>query len=87
MSLTSALRAQRLSEDEDMHVVALSYVSDAFEEARLDGLDEDAMVQAAIFTAFKELVATYGEEATARYAETLEQRVRAGEFTAHQTRQ
>ncbi|HEX2266152.1 MAG TPA: hypothetical protein VHH14_07695 [Solirubrobacterales bacterium] len=61
--------------------LALSYVTEAFAEAELDGLDPDSMVHAALFAAFRELVATYGEEAAAQYAECLPQRVRGGAFT------
>lgn len=61
--------------------LALSYVSEAFAEAELDGLDPDSMVHAALFAAFRELVTTYGEEAAAQYAECLPQRVRGGAFT------
>jgi hypothetical protein len=61
--------------------LALSYVSEAFAEAELDGLDPDSMVHAALFAAFRELVATYGEEAAAQYAECLPLRVRGGAFT------
>jgi hypothetical protein len=61
--------------------LALSYVAEAFAEAELDGLDPDSMVHAALFAAFRELVATYGEEAAAQYAECLPQRVRGGAFT------
>jgi hypothetical protein len=39
------------------------------------------MAQAALFAAFQELVATYGEEAAAVYAEGLPTRIRAGAFT------
>jgi hypothetical protein len=60
---------------------ALSYVTEAFAEAELDGLDPDCMVHAALFAAFRELVMTYGEEAAAMYAECLPERVRAGAFT------
>jgi hypothetical protein len=60
---------------------ALSYVVEAFAEAELDGLDGDCMAQAALFAAFMELVGAYGEEAVARYAETLPERVRAGGFS------
>lgn len=60
---------------------ALSLVTRAFNEGRLDGLDPDSLVQAAIFTAFQELVAVYGEEATARYAEGLPDRIRDGGYT------
>jgi hypothetical protein len=61
--------------------VALSYVTEAFAEAELDGLDGDCMAQAALFAAFRELVQTYGEEAAAEYAGTLPDRIRSGAFT------
>ena len=60
---------------------ALSYVTEAFAEAELDGLDADYMAQAALFAAFMELVATYGEEAVAEYAEGLPERIRGGGFS------
>lgn len=61
---------------------ALSYVTEAFAEAELDGLDSDYMAQAALFAAFHELVATYGEEAVADYAEGLPERIRGGAFSS-----
>lgn len=61
--------------------VALGLVTEAFAEGCLDGLDGDCMAQAALFAAFQELVTTYGEEATARYAEGLPERIRGGGFT------
>lgn len=60
---------------------ALTYVVEAFVEAQLDGLDGDCMAQAALFAAFQELVATYGEEATARYAEGFPEKIRSGGFS------
>ena len=60
---------------------ALSYVTEAFAEAELDGLDSDYMAQAALFAAFLELVATYGEEAVAQYAEGLPEKIRSGGFS------
>jgi hypothetical protein len=60
---------------------ALSYVVEAFVEGHLDGIDSDCMAQAALFAAFQELVATYGEEAAAVYAEGLPARIRAGAFS------
>ena len=60
---------------------ALSYVTEAFAEAELDGLDADSMAQAALFAAFLELVATYGEEAVAQYAEGLPEKIRGGGFS------
>ena len=67
--------------DSDDKRVALGLVTEAFAEGCLDGLDGDCMAQAALFAAFQELVATYGEEATARYAEGLPERIRGGGFT------
>ena len=60
---------------------ALSYVTEAFAEAELDGLDGDCMAQAALFAAFMELVGAYGEEAVAVYAENLPERIRSGGFS------
>jgi hypothetical protein len=60
---------------------ALAYVTEAFAEAELDGIDGDCFVQAALFAAFKHLVEVYGEEQTAVYAEGLPARIRAGGFS------
>ena len=57
----------RSAEAEDQRHAAMGYVSEAFAEARLDGLDVDCIAQAAIFASFVEMVAT--------------ERVRGGEFT------
>lgn len=60
---------------------ALSYLSEAFAEAQLAGLDGDCVAHAALFAAFHELVTTYGEEAVAEFAEGLPERIRSGGFT------
>lgn len=65
---------------DDRHV-ALSYLNDAWVEAVRDGLDEECLVQAALFTALRNLVANYGEEASAEFVERLADRVRSGEYT------
>ncbi|ABY32670.1 hypothetical protein Mext_4301 [Methylorubrum extorquens PA1] len=67
--------------DAESKRLALGLVTEAFAEGCLDGIDGDCMAQAALFAAFQELVATYGEDATARYAETLPERIRGGGFT------
>ncbi len=61
---------------------AYAYVEEAFAEARADGLDGDCLAHAALFAALKELVETYGEDATAAFAEGLADKVRAGAYTA-----
>lgn len=65
----------------DARRVAYGYVEDAFTEAQQDGLDADALAHAALFAAFRTLVETYGEEATAVFAEALPEKLRGGAFT------
>lgn len=72
---------QELPELSAIKQAALSYVTEAFAEAELDGLDADCMAQAALFAAFTELVATYGEDAVAEYAATLPDKIRSGTFS------
>jgi hypothetical protein len=67
--------------------VALGYLNEAWAEARLDGIDDDCLAQACLFAAFAELVATYGEDASATFAEGLPKRIRNGEFTVERPRQ
>jgi hypothetical protein len=66
---------------------ALRYIIDAWEDAVHDGLDPDCIATAAIFAAFSDMIASYGEEPVAKLAERLPERIRAGEFTVGQTRQ
>jgi hypothetical protein len=75
------LPLQDLQELNAIKQVALSYVTEAFAEAELDGLDADCMAQAALFAAFMELVTTYGEEAVAEYAQGLPDKIRGGGFS------
>lgn len=65
----------------EQHRAALAYVTEAFAEAILAGIESDSFAQAALSAALRELVATYGEEVVASFAETLPARLRAGEFT------
>jgi hypothetical protein len=60
---------------------ALVYLDEAWEEALLDGIAPDCVAHAALFAALKELVLAFGEEATARFAEKLPERIRTGGYT------
>ena len=60
---------------------AMGYVSEAFAEALLDGIDGPNFAYAALYTAFRELVGAYGEEAVAKFAQDLPDRIRSGKFT------
>ena len=73
--------------DVEQKQVALSYLNEAWAEARLDGIDADCMAQACLFAAFVEFVTTYGEDAAARYAEGLAARIRNGEFSLANSKQ
>lgn len=65
----------------DDRQAALAYVTEAFAEAILAGIESDSFAHAALSAALHELVATYGEEAVADFAERLPKRVRDGEFS------
>jgi hypothetical protein len=65
----------------DERRAALGFVTEAFAEAILAGIESDSFAHAALFTAFQELVETYGEEPVAAFAGRLPQRIRDGEFT------
>jgi hypothetical protein len=67
--------------DHEQKQAALDLILEAWIEARGNGVDSDCMAQICLFTAFSELVSTYGEEATARYAEGLPARIASGEFS------
>jgi hypothetical protein len=67
--------------DQEQKQTALSYLNEAWAEARHDGVDGDCLAQASLFAAFAELVGTYGEDAVATFVEGLAGRIRNGEFS------
>jgi hypothetical protein len=73
--------------EHDQKRAALSYLHEAWLEARVNGIDGDCLAQACLFAAFAEFVSTYGEEPAARFAEGLALRIRQGEFSLILTRQ
>ena len=85
--LPRSLGDRTSSGSEEERRAAFSYLSEAWAEARLEGIDGDCLAQVALFSALSELVSTYGEDATARYAEGLAERIRHGEFTVPASRQ
>jgi hypothetical protein len=66
---------------------ALSYLNEAWAEARHDGVDGDCLALASLFAAFAELVKTYGEDAVAKFVEGLPVRIRNGEFSTSRAKQ
>lgn len=67
--------------DKDQKMVALGYLHEAWAEALHEGIDGDCIAQACLFSALTELVATYGEEATAKFTDGLSARIKQGEFS------
>ncbi len=84
---TTSHAARGPLQDREQKQAALDLLQDAWEEARLTGVDGDCMAQICLFTAFSELVSTYGEEAAARYAAGLSERITNGEFSVVAPRQ
>jgi hypothetical protein len=82
-----ALAARDPLPDREQKQAALDLLQEAWVEARLNGVDGDCMAQICLFTAFSELVSTYGEDAAARYAEGLSRRISNGEFSVELARQ
>ena len=70
-----------IAADREQKRAALDLLHEAWIEARLHGVDGDCMAQICLFTAFSELVSTYGEDAAARYAAGLPERIANGEFS------
>lgn len=78
---TPTTQAQDRLDSADDRLAALAFVAEAFAEATLEGIEEDCLVHAALFTAFQVIVETYGEDAAATFAERLPERIRHGEFS------
>jgi hypothetical protein len=79
--------ARDLLPDHEQKQAALGYLSEAWAEARHDGVDGDCLALASLFAAFAELVKTYGEDAVAKFVEGLPVKVRNGEFSTSQPKQ
>jgi uncharacterized membrane protein len=82
----AAMEAE-FAEDEDIRRAALSFISDAWAEAIANGVDADAVAHAAMFTALADLVAAYGEDAVAKLAEGLPDRIQRGDYTVNRVLQ
>jgi hypothetical protein len=65
----------------DARRAAMGYVTEAFAEAVLAGIEGDCFAHAAMFAALQELVGVYGEDPVARFVETLPEKVRRGDYT------
>lgn len=79
--MTSQQQRRGAEPEREDKQAALDLIQEAWIEARQSGVDGDCMAQICLFTAFSELVSTYGEDAAARYAESLPQRIANGEFS------
>ncbi len=84
---TQTPAAHEAMADHEQKRLALGYLQEAWVVANHEGIDGDCLAQTSLFLALAELISTYGEEATARYAENLAPRVRNGEFSVDLSRQ
>jgi hypothetical protein len=66
---------------EDARQAALTYVGEAFALAAFDGIEAEALAEAALCAAMCELVALRGEDGAADVAVRLAERTAAGEFS------
>ncbi|CTQ70325.1 MULTISPECIES: hypothetical protein [Stappiaceae] len=82
----AAMEAE-FAEDEDIRRAALGFISEAWSEAIANGVDADAVAHAAMFTALADLVAAYGEDAVAKLAEGLPDRIQRGDYTVNRVLQ
>ena len=85
--VTRSLHVREPMSDQDQKMVALGYLHEAWAEALHDGIDGDCIAQACLFSALTELVTTYGEDATAKFADGLSARIKQGEFSLPPARQ
>jgi hypothetical protein len=81
MAMRSSTSTREPMSDQDQKMVALGYLHEAWAEALHDGIDSDCIAQACLFSALSELVTTYGEDATAKFAEGLSARIKNGEYS------
>ncbi len=65
--------------------LALTYLSDAWDEALGENIDPDILANSALFLALSDLIAAYGEEAVAEFVRALPKRIRAFEFSVDVT--
>ena len=65
--------------------LALTFLSDAWDEALAERVDPDILANSALFLALSDLVAAYGEEAVAEFAKALPKRIQAFEFSVDVT--
>lgn len=88
LAMANARHAARGTQtDQEQKKMALGHIKEAWMEAWLDGIDAECMAQVSLFVTLTELVATYGEDATARFAEGLPGRITSGEFSLRAAKQ
>jgi hypothetical protein len=70
-----------LADSDDLSFKALSLILAAWDEGTENGVSQEQMAYAALFTALTDLVSLYGEDAVKKLAQGLERRIELGEFT------
>ena len=65
--------------------LALTYLSEAWDDALAESVDPDILANSALFLALSDMIAAYGEEAVAEFARALPKRIEALEFSVDVT--
>ena len=65
--------------------LALTYLSEAWDDALAESVDPDILANSALFLALSDMIAAYGEEAVAEFARSLPKRIEALEFSVDVT--
>jgi hypothetical protein len=82
-----SMRSFEGMDQDDPSFKALSLILEAWDEGTESGVPTEQMAYAALFTAFTDLVAQFGEDAVLTLARGLERRILLGEFSLNRTRQ
>jgi hypothetical protein len=82
LPLTLIAPAEDGPEAQNRKRAALSYLDEAIAEARVDGLDAETLAHAALFAGWSDLIARHGEEAVAKFAESVPEKIRQGSYSS-----
>ncbi|MGQ7792376.1 hypothetical protein ACUN0C_08215 [Faunimonas sp. B44] len=77
-----SIEADEMDDIAEQKREALRLVFETWREASGAGVEPEVLAHVSLFTALRNLVEIYGEDATAAFAGRLSERILGGEFTA-----
>lgn len=69
------------TEPDDLRHIALEFIAQAWQDARDQGIENEAIAHAALFAGLASLINNFDEESVADMLTRLPERIRAGEFS------